>query len=412
MASSAVDAAIEEELEALAALYPDNGLRVTRGGVVSGGDASSSVASPTRVSLDVAPRTLDDATQQYVRATLTIILDNDYPAGAPTLHLSEARGLDDARQAEVMRRLREATADFAAPGDPVLALLCETAFETLTELNRPVGDCAFCLTPVAPEDAAPARPFTKLARCYHCFHVDCFARWWRHRRDGAERDARERGPAHPSGSEEANPAKDDGDACPVCRGPVDEDDVRRAFSLEDATGLDDDAADDDSGNDAERAKTADSAAPLETLVSPETLAAIRDQRARFEALMRRQGERGGLIGEGDGEGIALAPGDRLAPTPERPAPRRIPEPRRAEGEGASSGGRGRGRGERKGRGGDAKARDGGTGGGGKGGGGKGGGGTGGGGKGGGGKGGGGKGGLGWLKKAAEKFEGDGGGKDS
>jgi E3 ubiquitin-protein ligase RNF25 len=400
------DESIAEELEALEALYPDDGLVVTRG------DASS--ARATTVSLDVTPRTLDDATSRYVRATLTLVLDNDYPNGHPTARLSDARGLDDARQALVLRRLREATrdADVVAPGDPVLALLCETAFETLTELNRPVGDCAFCLTPVAPEDAAPARPFTKLARCYHCFHVDCFARWWRHRRDGAERAARERGPAHPSGSEEANPAKDDGDACPVCRGPVDEDDVRRAFSLEDATGLDDDAADDDSGNDAERAKTADSAAPLETLVSPETLAAIRDQRARFEALMRRQGERGGLIGEGDGEGIALAPGDRLAPTPERPAPRRIPEPRRAEGEGASSGGRGRGRGERKGRGGDAKARDGGTGGGGKGGGGKGGGGTGGGGKGGGGKGGGGKGGLGWLKKAAEKFEGDGGGKDS
>ena len=93
MASSAADAAVEEELEALAALYPDNGLRVTRGGVVSGEDASSSVASPTRVSLDVAPRTLDDATQQYVRATLTIILDNEYPAGAPTLHLGDARGV-------------------------------------------------------------------------------------------------------------------------------------------------------------------------------------------------------------------------------------------------------------------------------------------------------------------------------
>ena len=232
MASSAVDAAIEEELEALAALYPDNGLRVTRGGVVSGGDASSSVASPTRVSLDVAPRTLDDATQQYVRATLTIILDNDYPAGAPTLHLSEARGLDDARQAEVMRRLREATADFAAPGDPVLALLCETAFETLTDINHPDGDCAFCLTPVVGDPNDPAAPFMKLMGCYHCFHTACFRDWWRWKTAAAEADDRARGPRHPVGSEEA--ARAPTHLCPVCRVPIEEEDVRHV-RLEDET---------------------------------------------------------------------------------------------------------------------------------------------------------------------------------
>lgn len=331
MASSAADAAIEEELEALAALYPDNGLRVTRGGVVSGEDASSSVASPTRVSLDVAPRTLDDATQQYVRATLTIILDNAYPAGAPTLHLGDARGLDDARQAEVMRRLREATADFAAPGDPVLALLCETAFETLTDLNHPDGDCAFCLTPVAGDPNDPAAPFMKLMRCYHCFHTACFRDWWRWKTAAAEADARARGPRHPVGSEEA--ARAPTHLCPVCRVPIEEEDVRHVR-------LEHEHEDETQAN-AIRGE-ASRFEPGERLTSDE-VAALRSQRARFEEAMRRQRSKGGLIEEGDGEGIALAPGVRASdfgvPTP---APTPAPRPRPPKPGGKPKGGGGRG----------------------------------------------------------------------
>ena len=331
MASSAADAAIEEELEALAALYPDNGLRVTRGGVVSGEDASSSVASPTRVSLDVAPRTLDDATQQYVRATLTIILDNEYPAGAPTLHLGDARGLDDARQAEVMRRLREATADFAAPGDPVLALLCETAFETLTDLNHPDGDCAFCLTPVAGDPNDPAAPFMKLMRCYHCFHTACFRDWWRWKTAAAEADDRARGPRHPVGSEEA--ARAPTHLCPVCRVPIEEEDVRHV-RLED---------EDETQANAIRGE-ASRFEPGERLTRDE-VAALRSQRARFEEAMRRQRSKGGLIEEGDGEGIALAPGVRASdfglPTP-APTPSPRPPPPKPGGKPKGGGGRGGG----------------------------------------------------------------------
>ena len=190
-------AAIEEELEALEALYPDDGLVVRRAGDAREDGSGASTADEkavrhTMVSLDVAPRTLDDETQQYVRATLCITLDGDYPANPPTVRLSNVRGLDDTRQAEVRRRLDDACRDFSSD-EPVLALLCETAFETLTELNRPDGDCAFCLAPVADadtlDDKSSAVPFIKLMRCYHCFHENCFARWWRWRAAAAAEES-------------------------------------------------------------------------------------------------------------------------------------------------------------------------------------------------------------------------------
>ena len=109
--------------------------RATRARMVPERPPPTRAVRHTMVSLDVAPRTLDDETQQYVRATLCITLDGDYPANPPTVRLSNVRGLDDTRQAEVRRRLDDACRD--SSDEPVLALLCETAFETLTELNRP-----------------------------------------------------------------------------------------------------------------------------------------------------------------------------------------------------------------------------------------------------------------------------------
>ena len=227
-------AAIEEELEALEALYPDDGLVVRRAGDAreDGSGASTTdekAVRHTMVSLDVAPRTLDDETQQYVRATLCITLDGDYPANPPTVRLSNVRGLDDTRQAEVRRRLDDACRDFSSD-EPVLALLCETAFETLTELNRPDGDCAFCLAPVADADTrvdkSSAVPFIKLMRCYHCFHENCFARWWRWRAAAAAEASAERGAHHAAASASEGKAATPTHLCPVCRVAIEEEDVR------------------------------------------------------------------------------------------------------------------------------------------------------------------------------------------
>ena len=78
----AADAALEEELEALEALYPE-GLRVQRASGGGGGGDDDGDAVVVVVALDVTPRTLDDATRQYVRATLVLTLDASYPESSP-----------------------------------------------------------------------------------------------------------------------------------------------------------------------------------------------------------------------------------------------------------------------------------------------------------------------------------------
>ena len=304
---------IEEELEALEALYPE-GLRVTRAGTASSG--GSTQAQHTTVALDVTPRTLDDETRQYARVTFRIVLDNDYPAGAPSLALTDAKGLDDTRQATVMGRLRDAADECI--GDPVLALLCETAFETLTELNHPDGDCAFCLTPVCPDPSVVqegAETFMKLGKCFHCFHTSCFAEWWRWRIRAAEEEASSRGPAHPIGSEEAE--RRTVHTCPVCRSVIDDDDARRVTEATHSeathsatTGDDDDDA-----------------------LTEDEMSALRVQRVRFEEAMERQRSKGGLVGEGDGEGIDIASAVLTS---------LVPTPTAGDGQGGRGGGGGRG----------------------------------------------------------------------
>lgn len=293
-ASAMADAAatIEEELEALEALYPDDGLVVRR---ASDGRDETSEASPsdrvhhTTVSLDVAPRTLDDTTQQFVRATLTLTLNNNYPVNAPSISLTNARGLDDTRQSEVFRRLETALDDFASPDEPVLALLCETAFETLTEMNTPDGDCAFCLNPVADAgDLNSQKHFMKLMRCYHCFHQTCFARWWRWKTNAAAREMEKLGAHHSAASTTPAPATH---LCPVCRVAIEKEDVRHVKLDGEDENLDDAST---SEKTFEKEK--------ETIVS----SAERARRGRFAKEMARQKAKGGLIEEGAGEFVITA----------------------------------------------------------------------------------------------------------
>ena len=258
------------------------------------------------MALDVVPRTLDDETRQYVRVTLRIVLDNDYPAGAPSLSLTDAKGLDDARLATVMGRLRDAVDEHAAPGDPVLALLCETAFETLTELNHPDGDCAFCLEPMWREDHPADHPSrhsgggrsTKLATCYHCFHASCFARWYRWRAAAAAEEDAALG-AHPLGSEEATSRSKRPDA-PLSGVSVRDRRRRRRAVRSSLTGV----GDDDSSTGVTGALV-EAVSGLGFMTEDER-AALRAQRARFEEAMERQRTAGGIVGDGGGEGIDLA----------------------------------------------------------------------------------------------------------
>lgn len=293
--------AIQEELEALESMYPE-GLRVALAAPSRDGHDAR---AHTTVALDVVPRTLDDETRQYVRVTLRIVLDNDYPAGAPSLSLTDAKGLDDARLATVMGRLRDAAAEHAAPGDPVLALLCETAFETLTELNHPDGDCAFCLEPMWRADHPADHPsrhsaeaFTKLATCYHCFHASCFARWYRWRAAAAAEEDATLG-AHPLGSEEATSrSKRPTHLCPACRCAIDDADAARVRLSLTGVGGDDSST----GVNGALVKAVSGLG----FMTEDDRAALRAQRARFEEAMERQRTAGGIVGDGDGEGIDLA----------------------------------------------------------------------------------------------------------
>jgi E3 ubiquitin-protein ligase RNF25 len=290
------------------------------------------------VSLDVAPRTLDDETQQYVRATLCITLDGDYPANPPTVRLSNVRGLDDTRQAEVRRRLDDACRDFSSD-EPVLALLCETAFDTLTELNRPDGDCAFCLAPVADadtlDDKSSAVPFIKLMRCYHCFHENCFARWWRWRAAAAAEASAERGAHHAAASASEGRAATPTHLCPVCRVAIEDEDVRHVKL---------DGGEDLGGGEELGARE------RSVVAAAAGSASERTRRARFAAAMAEQRAKGGLIEEGAGEGFVFTPGARasdFAPASSAPAPsaasnQSVPAPRAPPRPPPAAGGRGSG----------------------------------------------------------------------
>jgi hypothetical protein len=66
-----------------------------------------------------------------------------------------------------------------------------------------------------------AADFFKLMGCYHCFHVACFAPWWRWR----VAQPAEVVPLHLQRSVAAPPEDSTGVACPRCRAPIRQHDV-------------------------------------------------------------------------------------------------------------------------------------------------------------------------------------------
>ncbi|CAL8471319.1 g10861 [Coccomyxa elongata] len=113
----------------------------------------------------------------YVRAELMIFVGKKYPDEVPEIELRNAKGLGDARVAQLLSRLRQEAQE--SVGNMVLGLVIETARDVLTGMNNPEGDCIFCMNSLSDEaSTSDSRELTKLP-CYHCFHLDCFARWWR-----------------------------------------------------------------------------------------------------------------------------------------------------------------------------------------------------------------------------------------
>ncbi|XP_052336204.1 E3 ubiquitin-protein ligase RNF25-like [Oncorhynchus keta] len=113
------------------------------------------------VSLVLYPSTGEDSLSQFVRFTLTLTLDLQYPSSPPSISIHNPLGLSDDK----------------------LCSLSQKAKEILTESNIPHGNCVICLYGFKDGEA-----FTK-TRCYRYFNSHCLGRYITH----SETELQERG---------------------------------------------------------------------------------------------------------------------------------------------------------------------------------------------------------------------------
>lgn len=145
---------LEMELEALLCTYHDINISIHRydDGIMD-------------VILPILPRAASEHLQ-FVSAKLVLHIQPSYPTRP--LHASIVDGKGIANVLELEASIQEVARNRA--GELVIGLLLEYSIEHLGEMNRPQGQCCFCL-----EDLHT--PVAKLT-CFHCFHVRCFASWW------------------------------------------------------------------------------------------------------------------------------------------------------------------------------------------------------------------------------------------
>ncbi|KAM9391687.1 E3 ubiquitin-protein ligase RNF25 [Pholidichthys leucotaenia] len=193
----AAECDVQSEIEVLQSIYLDE-LLVDR-----------SEDGGWEVSLVLYPSTGEDSVSQFVRLTLTLILDRQYPSSPPGISIHKPRGLSDDKLNSVQKCL-ELEAQ-SCLGSPVLYQLIEKAKEILTESNIPHGNCVICLYGFKEGEA-----FTKTS-CYHYFHSHCLGRYVSH----SERELRQR-----EKELEEDKTREHADyqeltvVCPVCREPL------------------------------------------------------------------------------------------------------------------------------------------------------------------------------------------------
>ncbi|XP_071027500.1 E3 ubiquitin-protein ligase RNF25 [Oncorhynchus clarkii lewisi] len=161
------------------------------------------------VSLVLYPSTGEDSLSQFVRLTLTLTLDLQYPSSPPSISIHNPRGLSDDKLCSVQKCLQ--TEAESCLGSPVLYQLIEKAKEILTESNIPHGNCVICLYGFKDGEA-----FTK-TRCYHYFHSHCLGRYITH----SETELQER--EKELEQDKTRERTDDEEltvVCPVCREPL------------------------------------------------------------------------------------------------------------------------------------------------------------------------------------------------
>lgn len=193
----AAECDVQSEIEVLQSIYLDE-LLVSR--TEDGG---------WEVSLVLYPSTAEDSVSQFVRLTLTLTLDQQYPSSSPAISIHNPRGLSDDKLSSVQKCLQlEAQ---SCLGSPVLYQLIEKAKEILTESNIPHGNCVICLY-----GFKDGETFTKTS-CYHYFHCHCLGRYVSH--SESELRLREK-------ELEEDKTRDREDlqelmvVCPVCREPL------------------------------------------------------------------------------------------------------------------------------------------------------------------------------------------------
>ncbi|CAN9505044.1 unnamed protein product [Ophioblennius macclurei] len=194
---TAAESDVQSEIEVLQSIYLDELLVGSR---EDGG---------WEVSLVLHPSTAEDSVSQFVRLTLTLTLDQQYPWSSPAISIHNPRGLSDDKLSSVTKCLQlEAQ---ACLGSPVLYQLIEKAKEILTENNIPHGNCVICLY-----DFKEGEAFTKTS-CYHYFHSHCLGRYARH----SERELQEREKElEEDKTRDLSLRQELTVVCPVCREPL------------------------------------------------------------------------------------------------------------------------------------------------------------------------------------------------
>ncbi|XP_028268131.1 E3 ubiquitin-protein ligase RNF25 [Parambassis ranga] len=161
------------------------------------------------VSLVLYPSTAEDSVSQFVRLTLALTLDQQYPSSSPVISIHNPRGLSDDKLNSVQKcLLLEAQ---SCLGSPVLYQLIEKAKEILTESNIPHGNCVICLYGFKEGEA-----FTKTS-CYHYFHSHCLGRYVCH----SEKELRQREKElEEDKTRDRTVDQELTVVCPVCREPL------------------------------------------------------------------------------------------------------------------------------------------------------------------------------------------------
>ncbi|XP_037544369.1 E3 ubiquitin-protein ligase RNF25 [Nematolebias whitei] len=161
------------------------------------------------ISLVLYPSTAEDSVSQFVRLSLTLSLDHQYPCSSPAVSIRNPRGLSEDKLSSVQKCLQLEAQSWL--GSPVLYQLIEKAKEILTESNIPHENCVICLYGFKEGEA-----FTKTS-CYHYFHSHCLGRYASH----AERELRVREKElEEDKTRDRTLQQDLTVACPVCREPL------------------------------------------------------------------------------------------------------------------------------------------------------------------------------------------------